>query len=87
MTPDPEYLTQLAAAHLKHVSRGAVQQAIRRGELDTVRIGPYRMILANAKFRAWDINRTKQRHIRRGFRRRRAKSRAGQVAGAIPGTG
>jgi len=59
MTPDPEYLTQLAAAHLKHVSRGAVQQAIRREELDTIRIGPYRMIIANAKFHAWDINRTK----------------------------
>jgi hypothetical protein len=67
-------LTQSAAAAVKRVSRGAVQRAIRLALLDVVQTGPYILIVDNAKFHAWDINRTRQRYIRRGFRRRRATS-------------
>jgi hypothetical protein len=68
----PGYLTFAEAARTKRTTRQTLYDAIRRQQLDVVRIGARRLIVTNARFRQWRPDPASQRGGRLGARRRYA---------------
>ena len=65
------YLTFEAAAHEKRTTRQTIYNALDRGAFDLVHLGARRLIVANARWRAWQPDPAKQRGGRKSARERR----------------
>ena len=66
------YLTFAEAARTKRTTRQTLYDAIRRQQLDVVRVGTRRLIVTNVRFRRWRPDPGRQRGGRLGARRRYA---------------
>jgi hypothetical protein len=68
-------LSVMQAATRKRVDRHVILNAIRRGRIVAVRVGIRWIISDDAKFAAWEPDRTRQRAILLGLRRAKVRRR------------
>jgi hypothetical protein len=66
----PGYLSLAQAARQKHLPRPTLWRHVKLGHVDSVTVAGRIFILDNPKFRAFDIDRQRQRDTLRGLRAR-----------------
>ncbi len=64
-------------AKLKRCARKTLWQHVRAGSFDVVHIAGRTLIVDNAKWRAWEPNRIRQKATLRGLRTRRHEGQVG----------